>query len=71
MADNLASLQTVKDQLIARLMEITALPKPTYNVDGKNVNWTEYATMLRDQIEGVNDLLMQEGIYEFRSSGYS
>lgn len=48
-----------RDQAAALLVEITQTPKPTYNVCGKMIGWTEYARMLREQISGCNKLIAQ------------
>jgi len=51
------NLGTIRDQIAARLVEITANPKPSYNVNGQQVSWTEYQKMLFDQLGKVNELI--------------
>lgn len=71
MATDLENLRTIKSNLISRLAEVTASKKPSYNIDGKNVNWTEYAAMLRQEIANVNELIALESPFEFKSQGFS
>lgn len=71
MATDIENLRTIKSQLIQRLTEVTASKKPTYNIDGKNVSWTEYTAMLREQIAGINELLSMEQPFEHKSQGFS
>lgn len=45
------------DQAIAnitlQLANVTANPKPSYNVDGEQVQWTEYQQMLQDKLNAL------------------
>lgn len=62
-------LNTAKAGYAARLAEISASPKPTYGLDGKNVSWTEYQKFLTDQIAAITKLINAEAPYEVRSQG--
>lgn len=67
---DLTDLQTTKSQIIARLKEATASPKPSYNVDGQAVSWIAYQHMLLDALERVEKALRrEEGDYEIHSFG--
>jgi hypothetical protein len=55
------SLTAAKANIAATLAGITANPKPTYSIDGQQVSWTEYHTMLVAQMKLLNDLLQVEG----------
>lgn len=55
--DYATNLETVRLQITQRLVEITANPKPSYNVNGQQVGWTEYQKMLLDQLEKLNELI--------------
>jgi len=53
------NLETIRDQIAARLVEITAEPKPSYNVNGQQVAWNEYFTALTEQLAKINELIAQ------------
>jgi hypothetical protein len=42
---------TIKNQTLSMIAEMTANPKPTYNVDGQSVQWTDYLKQLRATVE--------------------
>lgn len=64
----LSDLTTAREQLAARLVEITASPKPSYTIDGQHVSWHSYQQQLTGQIERLNRLIQQEsGPFEHRS----
>ena len=68
---DLESLKLTRSQLIANIAAITARPKPTYNIDGQEVKWTEYLAELRKQLLGINDLITSmEGSFEIETQGY-
>lgn len=48
------SLETIRDDAIARLAEICADPKPKYTVDGRTIDWEGYAADLRKTIDWCN-----------------
>lgn len=69
-------IATIKSQALERLVEITAVPKPSYYVDGQQISWTAYHKMLSDQVVAMNKLLVDEdlssnGPYEISSRGIS
>lgn len=39
-------LKTARDNVAARLKEITAAPKPSYDIDGQQVSWGDYLAQL-------------------------
>jgi len=43
--------QTIKTQTLSLIAELTANPKPTYNIDGQSVLWTDYLKQLRTTVE--------------------
>jgi DNA-binding ferritin-like protein len=59
MATYMENLETARDQCAERLVEITASPKPSYNVNGQQVSWTAYQQMLTKQISELNSLIAQ------------
>jgi hypothetical protein len=52
--DFATDLAQVKTNLTAALLTISASPKPSYNIDGQQISWTEYMQMLLDQIKAVD-----------------
>jgi len=42
---------TIKSQTLSMIAEMTANPKPSYNIDGQSVQWTEYLKQLRTTVE--------------------
>jgi hypothetical protein len=47
------NLKAVKENIAARLAEITASPKPSYSIDGQSVSWTEYFNSLVQQLKEI------------------
>lgn len=71
MATYLENLTTARDNIAARLAEITAIPKPSYDVDGQRVEWNDYFKALTDQLAKLNAAINGASIYEEESIGYS
>lgn len=68
---NLELLQLRKRKILERLTEIVTKPKPSYDIDGQKVNWTEYQKMLNDQLEGIEALIVrEEGPEELTTIGF-
>lgn len=58
-------LATARNQMAARLVEITTTPKPSYNIDGQNISWTAYQKMLMEGIANLKaQIAAEEGPYE-------
>lgn len=65
-------LATIKSQVLAVLVEITAQPKPTYDIDGQHVLWAEYYKMLMEQLAELDALIAAAGgPFEIHSQGYT
>lgn len=71
MATYLENLTTARDQIAANLVEITASPKPSYDIDGQRVEWTDYFKALTDQLARMNELLNGAEPFEEVSQGYT
>ncbi len=71
MATYLENLTTARDQIAANLVEITANPKPSYDVDGQRFEWTDYFKALTDQLSKMNELINGGEPFEEVSQGYS
>lgn len=70
MPTNAAQLETIKTQTLARIAEITASPKPSYNIDGQDIRWGDYLRQLRGTIDWANGQLAGETIVEVTSRGH-
>lgn len=46
MATSLENLRTALANVEARIVEVTAKPKPDYSLDGKSVSWSGYLNQL-------------------------
>ncbi len=64
-------IATIKTQTLARIGEITAEPKPTYNVDGQMIAWADYLKQLQHTIDWCNEKAAGEEPFEFQSQGYT
>jgi hypothetical protein len=70
MATREQNLTTALDNLAAILAEITADPKPSYEIDGQKVMWTEYQRMILEQMETLRELEQTAaGPFEVRTYG--
>jgi hypothetical protein len=43
--------QTIKSQTLSMIADITMAPKPSYNIDGQSIQWTDYLKQLRATVE--------------------
>ena len=64
---NTERIQTIKQQTLARIAELTEQPKPSYQIDGQQVAWAEYLKQLRATVDWCNHALNVEQPQEFRS----
>ena len=71
MPSDAEQISTVKTQTLARIAEITAEPKPTYNIDGQMIKWGEYLEQLQQTVDWCNEKLAGEAPFEFHSRGYT
>lgn len=71
MPSDAEQIATIKTQTLARIAEITAEPKPTYNVDGQMVAWADYLKQLQQTVDWCNEKLAGEEPFEFHSRGYT
>jgi hypothetical protein len=62
-------LRLIKTQALALLAELTAHPKPTYELDGQAVSWNEYLRRLQLTIDWCDRKLAGEEPFEIRSQG--
>jgi hypothetical protein len=71
MATDAENIATIKSNALATLAEITASPKPSYNIDGQSVSWTEYQKMLMEQVGWADGQLNNTDPFEIHSIGYT
>lgn len=71
MATYLENLTTARDNIAARLAEITAQAKPSYDVDGQRVEWNDYFKSLTEQLAALNEQINGAGVFEEQSQGYT
>ena len=62
-------IQTIRDQTLQRIEEITAEPKPSYNVGGQSVKWAEYLKQLQETADWCNGQLQTEDPVEIQAQG--
>lgn len=54
MATDAEQIATIRTQALARIVEITASPKPSYSIGEKSYSWAEYHKTLMDQVAWCN-----------------
>lgn len=68
---NATTLETIRTQLLERIKEVTAAPKPNYSIDGQQVSWQSYLDSLFKQLDQVNAQINAETPFEEVSRGVS
>jgi hypothetical protein len=69
MPTDIQQIVTIKSQTLARIAEITAQPKPTYQIDGQLVAWGDYLSQLQRTVDWCNENLAGESPVEIHSRG--
>jgi len=69
MSTDAEQLQTIKSQTLALIAELTASPKPTYEIDGQEVSWGDYLARLQATVDWCERKLAGEEPFEIRSQG--
>lgn len=69
-------LTTARDNVAARIKDLTAQPKPNYSIDGQTVSWGDYLRQLlaaQQEIEAaiVAAQLASDGPFEVISQGFT
>lgn len=62
-----SALETAFANVEAKLVEITASPKPDYTIDGKTVKWADYFRMLTQARKDLREQIIAENPYLFKS----
>ncbi len=68
---SLSQLQTIKANLLDRIAEITAQPKPNYSIDGQTVSWQSYMDSLFDRLDQIDRQINAAEPFEEVSRGYT
>ena len=63
-------IATIKSQTLARIADITAQPKPTYQIDGQMVAWGDYLHQLQQTVDWCNAQLTAQTPIEVQSQGF-
>ena len=71
MSSDAEQIATIKTQTLARIAEITAEPKPSYEIDDQKIAWSDYLKQLRQTVDWCNEKLAGESPFEFHSRGYT
>jgi hypothetical protein len=68
---DIEQIALIKTQTLARIVEITAEPKPTYQIDGQMVVWADYLNRLQKTVDWCDAQLAAQTPLEVRSQGYT
>jgi hypothetical protein len=71
MSQDSQQIAAIKSQTLAAISEITAVPKPTYSIDGQTVAWSDYLQQLLRTVDWCDEKLAGETPIEFQTRGYS
>ena len=69
MATDLEQIRTIRTQTLAIIAELTANPKPAYEIDGQSVSWNSYLTNLQATVDWCERKLAGEEPFEIHSRG--
>ena len=61
----------IRSQTLALIAEVTAQPKPTYQIDGQNISWGEYLGQLQKTVDWCDQQMAAAAPVEVRSQGYT
>jgi hypothetical protein len=67
MASDLEQIQTIKSQTLAVIAQVTAAPKPTYEIDGQSVSWNAYLRRLQLTVDWCDEKLAAYQPFEVQS----
>lgn len=56
-------LKTARDNVAARIKEITASPKPSYEIDGQSVDWNDYLKTLLGALKDIDEAITDRDPY--------
>ena len=64
-------IAAIRRQTLDLIAEITAQPKPTYDIDGQKISWGEYLGQLQKTVQWCNQQAAASAPTEMRSQGYT
>ncbi|MBX7164812.1 MAG: hypothetical protein K1X74_00565 [Pirellulales bacterium] len=64
-------LAAIRSQTLAVIAAITAMPKPSYKIDGQAVMWAAYLDQLRRTVEWCDEKLAGAEPFEIETRGES
>jgi hypothetical protein len=67
MPSDAEQLATIKSQTLELLRQITAQPKPSYEIDGQQVAWADYLARLQATVSWCDQALASGEPIEVRS----
>ncbi len=68
---DLSNLTTIRSNIIATLATESEAPKPSYNVDGEQMDWNGFRKSLMEQLRDINLQIQDTQPYEIHSRGAS
>lgn len=71
MATYLENLTTARDNIAAKLAEVSANPKPSYTIDNQSVSWGDYMTQLQLALDSFNALIAAGQPYEIVTQAFT
>ena len=64
-------LLVARDNVAKQLAEMTANPKPSYDIDGQRVDWDAHFRALSGQLESIELAIQGSQPFEVRTTGYT
>jgi hypothetical protein len=71
MSTDVQQITVIKSQTLACIAEITAQPKPTYQIDGQSIAWGNYLLQLQQTVDWCNEKLAGARPFEMQSQAYT
>ncbi len=69
MTGDAEQLRRIRSQVLQLIAELTANPKPSYELDGQRVSWSEYLAQLRSTVDWCDRQLAATEPFELHSRG--
>ncbi|MGL6193960.1 MAG: hypothetical protein ACRC2T_03970 [Thermoguttaceae bacterium] len=69
MTSSQKQIEQIRAQALERITEMTAVPKPSYSVDGQSVSWNDYLKQLQSTVQWCDTIINAENIPAVISKG--
>ncbi|MGO8690904.1 MAG: hypothetical protein ACLQLG_14880 [Thermoguttaceae bacterium] len=69
MPNDAEQIAKIKQQTLALIAQITANPKPTYDIDGQKISWGEYLGQLQATVRWCDQQAAAAAPMEVRTQG--